>query len=124
MLTIQRSQILSLLQTNTNTTYVEIVVFVILYISKFIKTSILKFHQNLLKLLTYLSDKLLCVFRMIKLYSCKTSNLRNRDMYSFFISYVAPYKLVTRPSTVRIGKFCNKPVQVDSFNLSISNWTL
>lgn len=32
------------------------------------------------------------------MYVDKTSNLRNRDMYSFFISYVAPCNPVKRPS--------------------------
>ena len=37
--------------------------------------------------LEYPSDKSLCALRMIKLYLEKTSSLRNRDIYSFFISY-------------------------------------
>ena len=58
---------------------------------------------------------------MIKLYLDKTSNVRNRYIYFFFIIYVAQYSSVRRPSIARIDKLCDKSVQVDNFDLSISN---
>ena len=50
----------------------------------------LNFHQKPLEFLAYPSDNLLCVFKMITLHLDKISSLRKKDVYSFFISYVAP----------------------------------
>ena len=81
----QRSQTLASLQTNSIYTDEYCVIF---DLSKLTKSSRPNFHQKLLEFLAYLSDNLLCVVKMTKLNLDKTS--RNKDMYSFFIRYVAP----------------------------------
>ena len=72
---------------------------VIFYISKLTKTSRPNFHQKPLQFPSYPSEKAMCVIRIIKLYLDKTANFRDKNMYSFFISYVAPYAPVT-PKTI------------------------
>ena len=72
---------------------------VIFYISKLTKTSRPNFHQKPIEILAYPSEKPICVVRIIKLHLDKSSNLRDKNMYSFFISYVAPYTPVT-PKTI------------------------
>ena len=88
----QRSQALSLLQTNSMYVGDSRVTF---YISKLTKTSRPNFHQKLLEFLAYPSEKTICVVRIIKLYLDKKANLRDKNIYSFFISYVAPCASVT-----------------------------
>ena len=61
----QRSQTLSLLQTNSMYIDDSRVIF---YISKLTKTSRPNFHQKPLEFLTYPSEKAICVVRIIKLY--------------------------------------------------------
>ena len=92
----QRLQTLSLLQTNSVCIDDSRVIF---YISKLTKTSRPNFHQKPLEVLAYLSEKTICVVRIIKFYLDKTANLRDKNMYSFCISYVAPYAPVT-PKTI------------------------
>ena len=88
----QRLQTLSLLQTNSMYIHDSRVIF---YISKLIKASRPNFHQKPLEFLAYPSEKAICVVRTIQLYLDKTANLRDKNMYFFFISYVAPYAPVT-----------------------------
>ena len=83
----QRSQTLSLLQTNLM--YIDDS-HAIFYRSKSTKTTRPNFHQKALEFLAYPSEKTICVVRIMKLYLNKTTNLRDKNMYSFLISYVAP----------------------------------
>ena len=92
----QRSLTLSLLQTNSMYIDDSRIIF---YISKSTKTPRPNFHQKPLEFLAYLSEKAIRVVSIIKLYLDKTANLRDKNMYSFFISYVAPYPPVT-PKTI------------------------
>ena len=73
----QRSQTLSLLQTNSMYIDDRRVIF---YILKLTKTSRPNFHQKPLEFLAYPSKKAICVVRIIKLYLDKTVNLRNENM--------------------------------------------
>ena len=90
----QRSQTLSLLQTNSM--YIDDSR---VFSTKLTKTSMPNFHQKALEFLAYPSEKAICVVRIIKLYLDKTANLRDKNIYSFFISYAAPYAPVT-PKTI------------------------
>ena len=75
----------------------------IFYISKLTKTPRPNFHQMPLEFLAYPTGMccyvLICVVRINKLYLDKTASLRDKDRYSFFISYVAPYAPAT-PKTI------------------------
>ena len=74
---------------------------VIFYISKLTKSSMPNFYQKSLEWLAYPSEKAICVIRIIKLYLDKTANLRNKNRYSFFVSYVASYAPLTPKTIVR-----------------------
>ena len=76
---------LSILQTNSMYIDDSRVFF---YISKLTKTLRLNFHQKPIECLPYPSEKAICVVRIIKLYSDKTANLRDKNRYSFFITFV------------------------------------
>ena len=69
--------------------------------SKLTKASKPKLHQKPLEFLAYASDNLLCVVRIIKFYLDNTSSLGNKEMYSFFIRYIAPYKPVILKTVAR-----------------------
>ena len=75
----------------------------IFYILKLTKTPRPNFHQMPLEFLAYPSGMccyvLICVVRINKLHLDKTASLRDKDKYSFFISYVAPYAPAT-PKTI------------------------
>ena len=72
---------------------------VVFFSTKLTKTSMPNFHQKALEFLAYPSEKAICVVRIIKLYLDKTANLSDKNIYSFFISYAAPYVPVT-PKTI------------------------
>ena len=71
----QKSQTLSLLQTNSM--YIDDS-HVIFHISKLTKTSRPNFNQKPLEFLAYLSEKVISVVRIVKLYLEKTANLRDK----------------------------------------------
>ena len=58
-------------------------------------------HCHYFKLIQARLEKATCVVRIIKLYLDKTVNLRDKDMYFFLISYVAPYAPVTLKTIAR-----------------------
>lgn len=90
------TRILASLQTNSIFVNVCRAIF---YIYKLTKTWRSNFHQKPLEFLTYPSDKLLCIVRMLKLYLDKKLSLKKKDMCNFFIRAVALYKPFT-PKTV------------------------
>ena len=69
---------------------------VIFFISK-----LTNFHKKPLEFLAYPSEKAICVVRIIKLYLDKTANMRDKNMYFFFINYVALYAPVTTKTITR-----------------------
>ena len=73
----------------------------VFYISKLLKTSRPKSHQQPIEFKAYPHDVSLCVVALIKLYLDKTAELR-RDVNSmFFISYASPHKPVSSRTLAR-----------------------
>ena len=73
----------------------------VFYISKLLKTSRPKSHQQPIEFKTYPHDVFLCVVTLIKLYLDKTAALRHEVNSMFFISYVPPHKPVSLRTLAR-----------------------
>ena len=68
----------------------------VFYISKLLKTSRPKSHQQPIEFKAYPHDVSLCVVALIKLYLDKTVALRHDVNSMFFISYAPPHKVSSR----------------------------
>ena len=94
----QRSQ--TLVSLSTDCMYLNNSGFVI-YISKLLKTSHSKSHQQPTEFKAYPHDVSLCVVALIKLYLDKTAALRHDVNSMFFISYAPPHKPVSSRTLTR-----------------------
>ena len=71
------------------------------YISKLLKTSRPKSHQQPIQFKAYPHDVSLCVVALIKLYLDKTAPLRQDVNLIFFVSYTPPHKPVSSRTLTR-----------------------
>ena len=73
----------------------------VFYISKLLKTSRPKSHQQPIEFKAYPHDVSLCEVALIKLYLDKTAALRHNVNSMFFISYAPPHKPVSSRALAR-----------------------
>ena len=73
----------------------------VFYISKLLKTSLPKSHQQLTEFKAYPHDVSLCVVALFKLHLDKTGVLRHDVNSMLFISYPSPHKPVSSKTLAR-----------------------